>query len=56
MKADQKVGVKVEIEKDREGGKEYVGQPVVEGGRERELGGGLVVRVREGENSSRNSF
>ena len=40
MEAHQKVGVEVEREKDREGGKEYVGQRVIGGGRERELGGG----------------
>ena len=39
MEGNQKVGVEVEIEKDREGGNGYVGQPVVYRGRERELGG-----------------
>ena len=36
MEVNQKVGVEVEIEKDREGGKENVVQPVVGRGRERE--------------------
>ena len=36
MEVNQKMGVEVEIEKDREGGKENVVQPVVGRGRERE--------------------
>ena len=40
MKANQKVGVKVEKKKDREGGMEYVGQPVVGRGRETGIGRG----------------
>ena len=36
MEVNQKVGVEVEIEKDREGGKENVVQLVVGRGRERE--------------------
>ena len=40
MEVNQKVGVEVEIEKDREGGKENVVQPVAGRGRERELRGG----------------
>ena len=49
MEVNQKMGVEVEIGKDREGGKENVVQPVVGRGREREWGGGgLMVGVRMG--------
>ena len=40
MKANQKEGVEVEKKKDREGGMEYVGQPVVGRGRETGIGKG----------------
>ena len=41
MEVNQKMGVEVEIGKDREGGKESVVQLVVGRGREREWGGGV---------------
>ena len=40
MEVNQKMGVEMEIGRDREGGKESVVQPAVGRGRERELGGG----------------